>query len=260
MASTTTTNMTNTFKQEMMCATHNFSAQINVGAATGTTSSNLTALTAANTPGIVVGSGLAGTNVAANCVVAALVSQTAINVYPATTGAPSALLVNGDIFKILMIGSANTGSQTYGQLTQNVGTPGTGTSSTTNVGTDEVGISGSYAAGGQALASNTTPTNSSNVAFTTWSTNPQWTSATLSVIGAIIYNTGTTLTGAGAGSATAQPRQMFTANGITANLGGSAVNRAVSSHDFGGTQAVSNGTMTLTLPTASSSTAILRIA
>ena len=261
MASTTSTNITDSFKTELLCATHNFSAQINIGAATGTTTISLTGLSSIS--GVVVGAGVAGTNVAANTVVARLVSQTAMDLSIATTGAPSAILVNGDIFKILMIASGSPGSQAYGQPTQNVGTPGTGASSVTNVGTDEVAASGTYAAGGQVLASNITPSQPgtpAHVSTTSWTVNPSWSSATLSVIGAIIYSTGTTLTGAGAGSATTQPRQGFSANGVSANAGGSAINRAVSVHDFGGTQSVTSGTLTLTLPTNNGTSAILRIA
>ena len=39
-------------------------------------------------------------------------------------------------------------------------------------------------------------------------------------------------------------------NGITANASGSALNRAISVHDFGGTQTVSAGTFTVVLPGA----------
>jgi hypothetical protein len=74
-----------------------------------------------------------------------------------------------------------------------------------------------------------------NVALTNWTTNPSWTGATLSVIGCAIGNQ----SGARLGSTT---------------------KRSVSLHDFGGTQAVTAGTMTLTLPTADNVTAILRIA
>jgi hypothetical protein len=255
---TTSTNVCDTFKTDVMLAAHNFSAQVNVGAATGTTSTHLTAV--GTIAGVGVGMGVCGTNIAANTVVAALVSQTAFDLSIATSGAPSAVLVNGDIFKILLInGLAGNSGIAYGQSTSNVGTPATGTPSNTNVGTDEVAASGQYSAGGQILAANTTPALSTHTAWTSWTVNPTWgPTSTLSVIGAIIYNTGTTLTGAGAGTATAQPR-LGSVNGITANLSGSAVNHAVAVYDFGGRQTVTSGTLTLTFP-ATGATAILRIA
>lgn len=92
---------------------------------------------------------------------------------------------------------------------------------------DEVTGTG-YSAGGTALT-NVTPTTSGTTALTTFSPNPSWTSATFSTTACMIYNT---------------------TNG----------NRAVSTHDFGGTQTVSAGTFTVVMPTADASNAILRIA
>lgn len=92
---------------------------------------------------------------------------------------------------------------------------------------DEVTGTG-YSAGGTALT-NVTPTTSGTTALTTFSPNPSWTTATFSTTACMIYNT---------------------TNG----------NRAVSTHDFGGTQTVSAGTFTVVMPTADASNAILRIA
>jgi len=41
---------------------------------------------------------------------------------------------------------------------------------------------------------------------------------------------------------------------------GETINRAVSTHDFGGTQTVSSGTFTAVMPTPDASNAILRLA
>jgi len=135
----------------------------------------------------------------------------------------------GLAYKMLLIKPSPTG--TYDQTLGNVGTPGSGSPSTSNVGTDEASGTG-YTSGGVALGTNTAPAVSSNVATTTWATNPSWTSASFSAIAAVIYTADATL--------------------------GSA-NRTVSVHDFGGTQTVSSGTFTVVLPSNTSTLAILRI-
>lgn len=249
MASTTTTQVCDTFKTELLQGAHMFSASVSGLTTTGVSTTHITSISGAGISGISVGMNVSGTQVAAGSVVSVLVSQTALDLNLATTGTSSALVFSGDTFKILLIASGAAGNISYGQGTSNVGTPATGTPSQTNVGTDEVAASGAYSAGGQALASNVAPSQPGSVAHvstTSWSANPSWAASTLSVIGAIIYNTAVRLGAA--------------ANGITANLGGSAINRAVSVHDFGGTQAVTSGTLTLTLPSNTGSLAILRIA
>lgn len=123
----------------------------------------------------------------------------------------------GNTFKIALIKATPTG--TYGAATTNYSDV-TGNS-------DEASGTG-YTAGGVSLTANVTPTNSSNVSYTDWTTDPSWTSASFSAAGCIIYNS-------------------------------SKSNKAVAVFDFGGTQTVSSGTFTLTLPSATSSTAILRI-
>lgn len=139
----------------------------------------------------------------------------------------------GLVYKMLLIKSASP-TGTYDQTLSNVGTPGSGTPSTSNVGTDEASATG-YTSGGFAwtAAQNTTPAISSNVATTTWTTNPSWTvSTSLSVVSAVVYTSDATLGSAG---------------------------RTVANYDFGGTQTVT-GTLTVVLPSNTSSTAILRIA
>jgi hypothetical protein len=131
-------------------------------------------------------------------------------------------------------------SGTYDATLSNAGTPNSssgGTPSTTNIGTDEVAASGSYAAGGVALV-NVTPILSSSTAVGTFG-NVSITSATISTIAAVIYNTTVRL-----GQATYAL----------------ASNRTVSVHDFGGTQSVTAGTLTLSMPTQNSSVGLLRIA
>lgn len=92
---------------------------------------------------------------------------------------------------------------------------------------DEVSGTG-YTAGGTALT-NVTPSTSGTTAFWSFSPNPSWTSASFSTTACMIYNT-------------------------------SSSNRSVSTHDFGGTQTVTAGTLTIVMPTNDATDAILRIA
>jgi hypothetical protein len=134
----------------------------------------------------------------------------------------------GLAYKMLLIKVSPGG--TYDQTLGNVGTPGTGSPTTSNVGTDEVSGTG-YTSGGFALT-NVAPAVSSNVATTSFSVNPSWTSASFSATSAVVYTNDATIGTAG---------------------------RTVSNHDFGGTQTVTNGTFTVVIPTNSSSQAIIRI-
>lgn len=92
----------------------------------------------------------------------------------------------------------------------------------------ELAAAGGYAAGGQALASNIDPATTGTTAFWSWTANPQWTAATFTTYGALIYN--------------------FTNS-----------NKSVAVLDFGGAKPVSAGTFTIVLPTNDASNAILRI-
>lgn len=127
----------------------------------------------------------------------------------------------GNVFKVPLFKVGVAG--TYGKATTNYSDM-TGNS-------DEVANGSGYTTLGFAwtAAQNTTPTVTNHVATWTWTTNPSWTSATFSTIGCMIYNS-------------------------------SASNKAVSVHDFGGTQTVTAGTLTLILPTNNDTVAILRLA
>jgi len=128
---------------------------------------------------------------------------------------------SGNVFKVALIIPSPTG--TYGATSINYSDI-TGNS-------DEVPNGSGYTTGGFAFtaAQNITPTTTSTTAFWSWSVNPNWTSATFSAAGCMIYNS-------------------------------SASNKAVYVGSFGGTVSVTAGTLTLTLPTNNSSSAILRIA
>lgn len=134
-----------------------------------------------------------------------------------------------DTYKMALVKVGHTG--VYDKLVTGVGTPGTGTPSVSNLGTDEVAASGSYVAGGFTMAGYTPGSDTTtNTAWIDWTTDPNWTSATISAVGAIIYND----TDAG------KP--------------------VVSLHDFGGTVSSTAGTFTVTLPAAAAATAVIRLA
>jgi hypothetical protein len=136
--------------------------------------------------------------------------------------------VGGLAYKMLLIKVTPGG--TYDNTLSNVGTPGSSTPTSSNVGTDEVTGTG-YSTGGFALT-NVAPALNSGVATTSFSVNPNWTTATFSATSAVVFTTD-----AGTGTA----------------------NRTVGSYDFGGTQTVTAGTFTVVMPTNSSTLALIRI-
>ena len=85
-----------------------------------------------------------------------------------------------------------------------------------------------YSAGGLSLT-NVTPTTSGTTAYTNFSGTIQWTTATIDAAGMMIYNS-------------------------------SKSNKSCGVFDFGGEQKSTAGTFTVNMPSATSSTAILRIA
>ena len=126
----------------------------------------------------------------------------------------------GDSFKIALF----TSSASLGAATANY--------STTNEITNTSGSA--YTAGGLALAGQSvTGGSSAAIAFVDWSTNPQWTSASFTANGAMIYNTTTD--------------------------GGSSTTNTVCIIAFGSDFTASNGTFTITFPAADTTNAILRL-
>ena len=132
-----------------------------------------------------------------------------------------------DAYKMALVKVGHTG--VYDNAFQAVGTPGTGAPSVTNLGTDEVTASGSYAAGGFAMAGYTEGS-AGSTAWIDWTTDPSFTTATISAVGAIIYN--------------------------DTDIG----KPVVSLHDFGGTVSSTAGTFTVTLPAPGAATAVVRLA
>jgi hypothetical protein len=131
---------------------------------------------------------------------------------------------SSNTFKMALIKVGASG--TYDKNVTNYGS-GSGSPTTANLGTDE--FSGStYVAGGFTM-SGVAVTQYGDTATISWSTNPNWTTATISAIGAFLYNS--------------------TASG-----------KAIAMFDFGGTVTSTAGTFTITLPAAGASTSIIRIA
>lgn len=230
-----TTAICTTFKSEILEAGHCFWATV-TGTASGVNGAfTLTGL--ASTAGISVGMAATGTNVAAGAVVASVDSASQVTLSKAHTGTitTATITFTADAFKLLLIKSSPV--RTFDGTQTNVGTPGSSAASASNVGTDEASGTG-YTTGGLALTNAspvaTNPTSSAAVSFTN---TIQWTGATLSVVAAVIYNNSTRI------GAAATP------------LNG----RAVSVHDFGGTQSVTAGTLTLTVPTQDGTTGLIRI-
>ena len=97
----------------------------------------------------------------------------------------------------------------------------------------ELAATGGYTQGGEALTANAANT-SGTTAYVDWTSDPSWdnggSGATFTAYGALIYNDT------------------------------HASDEAVMWIDFGGAKSVSNGTFTVTMPTADASNAILRLA
>jgi hypothetical protein len=229
-----TTSLTNTFKQEMLQAGHCFNATMSslVGAGVNATFT-ITGLAA--TAGVAVGMAAGGTNVAAGAIVASIDSATQVTVSKAHTGTVTSGTISftADVFKAALIKVTPTG--TYNNTLSNYGA-GSGTPSVTNIGTDEASGAG-YTAGGVTLV-NITPATATNTAFTQFTTNPSWTSATFSTTSMVVYNSSSRLGG-------------------TAGL---IAGRTVGNYDFGGTQTVTAGTFTVLQPVNGSGTALIQVA
>lgn len=207
-------------KQELAQAMHCYTAPINFTATTTNTSTTITGMsTQAN---LCRGMPLSGTGIPANCFLVDMPTSTTGTIFPAATaGGSPTITASGDLFNVALIKATPAG--TYGAASTNYSNI-TGNS-------DEASGAG-YSAGGQALATNITPSTSGTIAFWSWSANPSWTSVSVSVSGCMFYHNDTRA---------------------------GATGRAVYVGDFGGTQTVTAGTLTLVLPTNNSSNAILRL-
>jgi hypothetical protein len=227
-----TTGICDSFKAEAMSGNHCLNAVLSQNGTTHT-STLLDALP--TTAGICRGMAITGGDVGASAFVGNVIDNVSLTMSVAASGSTTASRTfTGDALKLALVKVG--ASRTYDHTQTNIGTPGSSAGSTSNLGTDEVAASGGYSSGGIALV-NTTPVVVSGTAVGTFS-NVSWTSATISTTGAILYN-----------------------NEKRAGAGATPINgRTISVHDFGGTQTVTSGTLTLVMPTADQTTGLLRIA
>ena len=227
-----TTGICDSFKPEVMESAHCLNATVSTN---GTTHSNQVVDGLSSTAGLAVGMAASGGDISASSVIESITSATAITVSRTAGGSTtSSRTYTGDACKLALVKVSP--ARTFDHTQTNIGTPGSGTPSATNLGTDEIAASGTYSSGGMALT-NVTPVLVTTTGVGTFS-NVSITSATISTTAAIIYNNSTRL------GAAATP------------LNG----RTISVHDFGGTQTVTSGTLTLTMPTADATNGLLRIA
>ena len=131
-----------------------------------------------------------------------------------------------DAYKMALVKVGHTG--VYDTLVTAAGTPGTGAPTTSNLGTDEVAASGSYVAGGFTMVGYTAGA-LTTTSWIDWTTDPNWTTATLSSVGCMLYND---------------------------TVAGKPV---ISLHDFGGTVTSTASIFTITLPVPAAGTALVRI-
>lgn len=131
-----------------------------------------------------------------------------------------------DTYKMALVKVGHAG--TYDTLVTAAGTPGTGAPTTSNLGTDEVAASGSYSAGGFTMAGYTAGA-TTTTSWIDWTTDPSFTTATISSVGAMLYDD---------------------------TVAGKPV---IGLFDFGGTITSTAGTFTITLPAAAAATALVRI-
>lgn len=212
-----TTAMLASAKRDFLNGAHHF-AQSRTFTATGTSTQTWTGVSSLT--GLYVGCQLSGTNVVAGTRISRILSGSSIFVDTPSTGALGTVTSVGDTFNIVLIQGSPTGTYTAANTNY---TDITGNS-------DEV-VGTGYTATGLAMT-NVDPVASSPSAYTTFSPNPSWTSASFSTSGCMIVNR--------------------TQNGPNATPG-------VAVYSFGGIQTVSSGTFTAVMPTAAVGTAVLQI-
>lgn len=208
-------------KAEYPQGIHHFSGQ---STPTGNVTINTNHITGISSlSGVAPGDTISATGVPSGSYVCNLDSTSSLyfggNGVATATSTGATLTIAGDVFKIALGIATPTG--TYGAATTNY-------SNLTGNG-DEVSGAG-YTTGGFAwtAAQNITPATSGTGAFWQWSVNPNWTSATFSTGGCLIYNS-------------------------------SSTNRCVYVGSFGGTQTVTGGTLTLLQPTNGVNTSLLQL-
>jgi hypothetical protein len=221
-----TTAMCASFKKEMLEGVHHLQGTVTTtgNPATSTTLGTLASI-ADISAGMLVADTTTPANIAANTYVSRFLSATSVRLDTAAGGTATGdtLTFKGDALSFALIKVGPTG--TYGVANVNYSDI-TGNS-------DEIPNGSGYTTGGFVWAAgvSTTPASStagSGSAWTQPSTNPSWTSATISTIGGMLYNA-------------------------------SQLNKAICVESFGGTQTVTGGTLTLLLPTNGSATSLLQV-
>lgn len=215
-----TTAMTARYKSDLLFGRHShsqsrtFTGNVTSGSKTVASVSALTGLSQGNS--------ITNANFPAGTIIKSIDSASQITASDAATGTATgtSIVSAGDAFKIALIKNGMAG--TYGAATNSYADVTGNTDETTGTG---------YTAGGATLT-NVDPVISSPSAYTNFSPDPSWTSASFSCAGCMIYNT---------------------------KQNGDLANPACSVHDFGGTQTVTSGTFTAVMPVAAAATAILRI-
>ena len=219
----TTTAFCTSAKAELMQGAHCLAAQVTP---TGDTHSNQTIDTLSSIAGIIVGMGIAGAGIPAGAVVSQMLGAASVQSSLAATStvAADALTISGDGIAMALVKGSPTG--TYGAATTNYADL-TGNS-------DEVASGGGYTTGGFAwTAANLTGiATSGTTAYGQESVSPSWTSASFTTVGGVVYN--------------------------QAARFADVADRSLTVEDFGGSQTVTAGTFTATLPANSSTTALLR--
>ena len=228
---TITTAMTASFKREMLDGVHHLQGTISVtgttstatGTPAGTTIASLSSITDISA-GMLVSDVTNAGDIPATTYTSLLLSSTSVKIDKVMLGSHVGDTLNfkGDSLAFALIKPTPTG--TYGVANTNYSDI-TGNS-------DEVTGTG-YTAGGfvWAAGASITPASSTAGAGTAWtqpSTNPSWTSATISAAGGMLYNV-------------------------------TQLNKAICIESFGGTQTVTSGTLTLLLPTNGSGTSLLQV-
>jgi hypothetical protein len=210
------------FKGELLSAGHAFES---AGSVIITIANNATTTNSVSSmSGIAVGMAVTGTSIQ-NGTVVANTTTTALTLSKPVTNAITAGTVNiaADSFYIALLVANTTG--TYNANTTNY-------SQVVSNG-DEVANGNGYTTGGFLLTNMTAVTdNPSGTSYITFGTNPQWLSASFSYGGAIIYN----------------------ASARIAGVSG----RSVAVFNLG-SQVSAGATITLTLPAATPSTALIRL-
>lgn len=227
MTGSITTAMCTSSKAEYLSAAHCIFAPIT---ATASSVSSTSYTSASSLAGIAVGMTITGTNVGSGSIVAAITSASAFTSSVASTGTISGgtLSFTGDPLYVALISATPTGN--YGAATTNY--------QDVVSGSDEVSGTG-YTTGGNPLT-NISPVVSGTTGYVSFP-NPSWTGATFTTGGCIIYNSA------------------IRNGGPSGSHAPTGAGRALGVFSFGGTQTVTSGVLTLLMPSASASTAIIRI-